>query len=93
MLAAVLPPKFSRDSEVFLLGSSNKTKVKYFGLSIGKVPINEVITFFSEYFPFSSFLEVPVFPPTATPNTFAFFPVPFFTISFKSKLICCEVSF
>ena len=48
--AAVLPPKFSRDSEVFLLGSSNKTKVKYFGLSIGKVPINEVITFFQNIF-------------------------------------------
>ena len=83
--AAVFPPKFSKNSFVFLLGSSNKTNAIYLGLFIGNVPINDVITFFSEYSPFSSFLEVPVLPPTVNPLTFAFFPVPLSTI-FLSKL-------
>ena len=53
--------------------------------------MKEVITFFSEYFPFSSFLEVPVFPPTFIPLTLAFLPVPFFTISLSKMFIFFEV--
>ena len=65
----------------------------YSGLFIGKVPINEVITFFSEYLPFSSFLDVPVFPPTFNPITLAFLPVPESTICFNNLLTLIEVSF
>ena len=63
----------------------------YFGLFIGKVPINEVITFFSEYLPSSSFLDVPVFPPTSNPLTLAFLPVPEVTIFFSKLLTLLDV--
>ena len=85
--AAVLLPKLSREIPVFLLGSSKRTKVIKFGSSIGKAPIKDVITFFSEYLPFSTFFEVPVLPPYSSPLTLAFLPVPFFTISFNKLLI------
>ena len=64
-------------------GSSKRTKAMYFGFLIGKAPINDVITFVSEYLPFSNFLEVPVFPPISIPSTIAFCPVPFLTTSLK----------
>ena len=63
----------------------------YFGFLIGKAPINDVITFVSEYLPFSNFLEVPVFPPISIPSTIAFCPVPFLTTSAKSLLIFFDV--
>ena len=51
------------------------------------------MTFFSEYSPFSTFFDVPVFPPNLRPVTLAVLPVPFFTTFSNKRLIISDVFF